>query len=194
MRFTDPPNPATPGARRARRRRQAGHLRTVLIALLLAGCSSPMPPYRPPPSPPPATQAPPREPARDPSAGTAAPSAEAPRGLRAPLVVGTWAEYRRQVAERLVAASPGATYVGTVPDVLLAIPVLEVELNADGSVRKVIVLRHPKQARDTTQMAIDAVHRAAPFGSVARLPRPWKFSETFLFDDARRFKPRTLDD
>lgn len=193
MRFTDPPIPATPGARRSRRRRRAGHLRSVLIALLLAGCSSPMPPYRPPPSPAPATEAP-REPARDPSPTPAAPAAQVPQGLRPPLVVGTWSEYRRQVAERLVAASPGGTYVGTVPDVLLAIPVLEVELNADGSVRKVIVLRHPKQARDTTQMAIDAVHRAAPFGSVARLPRPWKFSETFLFDDARRFKPRTLDD
>jgi outer membrane biosynthesis protein TonB len=77
--------------------------------------------------------------------------------------------------------------------VLLAIPVLEVELNADGSVRRIDVLRHPKQALDTTQLAIDAVRRAAPFGSVARLPRPWKFTETFLFDDARRFKPRTLD-
>ena len=38
-----------------------------------------------------------------------------------------------------------------------------------------------------------AVHRAAPFGDVSRLPRPWKFVETFLFDDDRRFKPRTLD-
>lgn len=194
MHFTEPELPARPAARLARRRRQAGRLRTVVIALLLAGCSSPMPPYRPPPSPAPVTETPRREPAREPPATAPAPLAEAPRGLRPPLVVGTWAEYRRQVAERLVAATPGGTYVGTVPDVLLAIPVLEVELNADGSVHKVVVLRHPKQARDTTQIAIDAVHRAAPFGSVARLPRPWKFSETFLFDDARRFKPRTLDD
>ena len=44
------------------------------------------------------------------------------------------------------------------------------------------------------QIAIDSVHRAAPFGDVSRLPRPWKFTETFLFDDARRFKPRSLDD
>jgi hypothetical protein len=27
---------------------------------------------------------------------------------------------------------------------------------------------------------------------VSRLPKPRKFSETFLFDDERRFKPRTL--
>lgn len=166
----------------------------VLTAALLAGCSSPMPPYRPPSPPAPVVDAPVREGPRSPATQAPGPSAEQPRGLRPALVVGTWSEYRRQVAERLVAASPGGTYVGTVPDVLLAIPVLEVELNADGSVHKVVVLRHPKQAKDTTQMAIDAVHRAAPFGNVSRLPRPWKFSETFLFDDARRFKPRTLDD
>jgi hypothetical protein len=52
-------------------------------------------------------------------------------------------------------------------------------------------LRHPRQARDTTQMAIDAVHRAAPYGSMARDCRvPWKWAEVFLFDDDRRFKPR----
>ena len=43
------------------------------------------------------------------------------------------------------------------------------------------------------QIAIDAVRRAAPFGDVSRLPKPWKFTETFLFNDDRKFKPRTLD-
>jgi hypothetical protein len=57
----------------------------------------------------------------------------------------------------------------------------------------VSVLRHPGQARDTTQLAIDAVHRAAPYGAMTHLPRPWKWTEVFLFDDARRFKPRQLD-
>ena len=36
-------------------------------------------------------------------------------------------------------------------------------------------------------------HINAPYGGVSRLPRPWKFSEVFLFDDNRRFKPRSLD-
>ena len=104
-----------------------------------------------------------------------------------------WNEFKLQAARRLVAANPAITYLGPVPEPLLAIPVLEVELNADGSVRRVQVLRHPTQAKDTTQMAIDAVHRAAPYGDVSRLPKPWKWSEVFLFDDDRRFKPRTLD-
>ena len=45
----------------------------------------------------------------------------------------------------------------------------------------------------TPAPGMDAVRRAAPFGDVSRLPRPWKFSETFLFNDERKFKPRTLD-
>ena len=51
----------------------------------------------------------------------------------------------------------------------------------------------PTQAMDTIELAMDAVRRAAPFGDVSRLPKPWKFTETFLFNDARKFKPRTLD-
>ena len=98
-----------------------------------------------------------------------------------------------QAAQRLVAANPTLTYNGAVPDPLLAIPVLEIELNSDGSIRNIDVMRVPTQAKDTVQIAIDAVHRAAPFASVAKLPKPWKFSETFLFNDDRKFKPRTLD-
>ena len=79
-------------------------------------------------------------------------------------------------------------------DVLLAIPVLEVELNSDGSIRRIEVLRHPRQAQDTVQIAIDAMRRAAPFGDVSRVPKPWKFSESFLFNDERKFKPRTIDE
>lgn len=101
---------------------------------------------------------------------------------------------RLYAAKRIVDANPGRTYAGPVPDVLLAIPVLEVELHGDGSIRRIDVLRPPRQALDTTQLAIDAVRRAAPFGDVSRLPRPWKFSETFLFDDERRFKLRSLDE
>ena len=66
-------------------------------------------------------------------------------------------------------------------------------LNADGSVRHIGVMRRPTQATDTIQIAIDAIRRAAPFGDVTHVARPWKFTEVFLFDDERRFKPRILD-
>jgi hypothetical protein len=55
------------------------------------------------------------------------------------------------------------------------------------------VLREPRDAKDTIKMAIDAVRRAAPYGAVARLSKPWKFPVVFLYDDERRFKPAELD-
>jgi hypothetical protein len=104
-----------------------------------------------------------------------------------------WDDYKLMAGRRMVAANPTGTYTGEVPEPLLAIPVLEIELNADGSVHRVTVQRQPTQATDTVQLAIDAVNRAAPFGDVSHLPRPWTFSEVFLFRDDRRFKPRVLD-
>ena len=128
-----------------------------------------------------------------PAAHVAASAANLAVRLPEPRTVRTWNEVRVQAAERLVAANPGRTYMGVVPDALLAVPVLEIELNGDGSVRRIEVLRAPREAKDTLGLATDAVHRAAPFGNVSRLPKPWKFVETFLFDDDRKFKPRTLD-
>jgi len=154
------------------------------LAAVLTGCGVP------PPAPAP-TQAP--TPQRAPSPPAAAPAG---RPTLAPPTgqLRSWREYQVRAAQRLVAAHPDSSYTGKVQEPLLAVPVLEVELRADGSVAKVDVLRYPKQARDAAQLAIDAVHRAAPYGDVSKLPKPWKFTETFLFNDDRHFKPRTLDD
>jgi hypothetical protein len=102
-------------------------------------------------------------------------------------------ELEVQLARRLVDAHPDGTYQTRAPGRLMAIPVLEIELNADGSVRRIEVLRHPSTGNEATQLAIAAVRRAAPYGDVTRLPRPWKVVEAFLFNDELRFKPRTLD-
>lgn len=136
----------------------------------------------------------------EPSARPGKPQAATPNGPRGaevrlppPQTPRSWAEAREQAARRIVAANPERTYMGKPPTLLLAIPVLTVELHADGSVRQVSVMRHPSQARDTVKLATEAVHRAAPFGDVSRLPKPWRFNETFLFDDERKFKPMTLN-
>jgi hypothetical protein len=160
------------------------------LALLVAGCSTRSADRAPGEAADVADRGPPNA-ART---GAAATVPIAPKGvLPAPRSGRNWTEVRQQAAERIVAANPDITYGGRVPDPLLAIPVLEIELNADGSVRRIEILREPRQAKDTLQIAVDAVRRAAPFGDVSRLPRPWKFVETFLFDDSRKFKPRTLD-
>jgi hypothetical protein len=164
----------------------------VICCALVAGCSAPTSE-----APAPAGTPSPRAPVERPDLPAAPPAtvAKAESGrLAAPATMRNWTEVRRQAALRLVAANPTITYMGKVPDQLLAIPVLEVELNRDGSVRRIVTLREPRQAKDTLRIATDAIHRAAPFGDVSHLPRPWKFVETFLFDDDRKFKPRMLDD
>jgi hypothetical protein len=143
------------------------------------GCASPPAPA---PAPAPVVRAP-------------APAPVAPAPAPAPAVRGarSWEEFRLEAARKLVAANPDRTYMGRPPEPLLAIPVLEIELNGDGTVRSMKVMRPPRQAADTVQLAMDAVRRVGSFGPVAHLPRPWTWTEVFLFDDNRRFKPRTLD-
>ncbi len=163
-------------ARRSRIRggRLGGRLAVVALCLLLGACA-PSRPRVPEPAP------------------QHRPALQPPVAMPAPARASSWEQYQVQAARRLVLANPANTYVGTVPDVLLAVPVLEIEVDADGDVRSIKVLRYPGQALDTVQIAIEAVKRAAPFGDVSRLPKPWRFAEVFLFDDNRRFMPRTLD-
>jgi len=166
-----------------------------LIVPLLAACGAapraPAPAPSPPPAPAPVvatTLAAAPAPAPQPSAAS-----HKPQGMPAPKPVRTHEDLRRQAAERLVMANPERSYMTPAPSHLLTVVVLDVEVKADGSVRKINVIRPPKFGPETLQMAIDAVHRAAPFGDVRRMPEPWKFTETFLFDEDRRFKPRSLD-
>lgn len=159
----------------------------LVLLLTLAACSSNKAPA---PAPAPVATV-----ARAPETRAPAPTTRsvAPAGLPEPAAVRNRDELRRQAANRLVAANPDRSYTSRVPEPLLAAPVLQVELHADGSIRRIEVLREPHQAKDTIQLAKDALHRAAPFGNLSRMPPPWTFIETFLFDDQRRFKPRTLD-
>ena len=146
-----------------------------------------------------ACQSPAPQPTRAPSPAPA--PAPAPRAAPAPAQppapymrpARTADEYKRQMGLRLVAANPGITYMKRAPDILMGIPILEVEVNADGSVRHISVIRTPPEAGGTVQLAIDAVKRAAPFGDPTQVPRPWKFLQVFLFDYDGHFKPKVLD-
>ena len=162
-----------------------------LIAPLLAACGAA--PRAPAPAPVPPAPAVAPAPAAAPAAPQPSATLNKPQGMPAPKAVRTPEELRRQAAERIVMANPERTFMTPAPSHLLTVVVLDVELKADGSVRKINVLRPPRFGPETLQMAIDAVHRAAPFGDVRRMPEPWRFTESFLFDEDRRFKPRSLD-
>jgi hypothetical protein len=100
--------------------------------------------------------------------------------------------YRVQVAQKIMHANGGATFAGALPDPLASIPVIEISLNADGSIRGLDVTRTPHFYPETVQLAMAAIRRAAPFGSVAHLPQPWVFNETFLFNDDLKFQLHSL--
>jgi hypothetical protein len=174
--------------------------------VLLAGCSSTsVPPPAPTPAPAtaagpaaapaaPASTVPPPAPSAPQAAANGA-GTKAPRYLQLPPPPAprSFDELRLQLARRLVAAHPDTSYTAPAPDRLMAIPVFEIELNADGSVRNIQLLRKPTTGNESVPLAMAAIRRAAPYGNVSKLPKPWKVVETFLFDDALRFKPRTLD-
>ena len=162
--------------------RAPGRLRRVAAWLglcALSACQSPAPP--------PVARAPAPAPRMTPAPVPAPAPAPYTRPAR------TVDEYKRQMGVRLIAANPAITYTRRAPDVLLGIPVLEIEVNADGSVRHISVVRTPPEAAETVQVAIDAIRRAAPFGDASQVPRPWKFLQVFLFDYDGHFKPKVLD-
>lgn len=171
------------------------------LAALVAGCAGQAPaPSAAPPRP--AATAPATVAVTPPAAAAAAPApvtSAVQLGPRASLpaapVVRNWDEFKKMAGRRMVAASPQGSYMGKPPPMLFGIPILETELNADGSVRHISVTRPPSnpEAANTVDHAIEAVRRGAPYGDVSRLPKPWKWTEVFLFNDQRQFKPRSLE-
>jgi hypothetical protein len=103
-----------------------------------------------------------------------------------------WSEYRLNAARKIAQANAADTFSGELPDPLKSIPVLQVQLERDGSVRNIVVLRRPQASPETVDMAMKAIRRAAPFAPVGHLPQPWQFSETFLYNDELKFQLRTL--
>lgn len=154
------------------------------LLAVLAGCTSrPLPSDAPLPAAGPAPVAPVPAPAA-PVARAPAPVAQTPAR--------TWDEYKMRAARRIMQTSAGETFAGPIPERLQSIPVVQVQLNRDGSVRNVTVLRVPKFSPQTLQMAMNAVRRAGPYEPVGHLPQPWQYAETFLYNDDLKFQIRSL--
>ena len=100
--------------------------------------------------------------------------------------------YRQQVGRKIIQTNSSTAFSGKLPDPLASIPVIEISLNADGSIRALDVRRAPRFHPETVQMAMDAIRRAAPFGHISNLPQPWVFNETFLFNDDLKFQVLSL--
>lgn len=159
-----------------------GHAKRALMcsamvaAALIAGCKSR--PVGPPDSSP--------LPSAAPAPAPAQPSAS---GLPA---VRNLVEYRRRAAQMILAANPGGIYAGAVSEPAYGIVVVSIALNADGSIKNVSLLRRSSVGPDANDLAVQAVRRVGSFGPISNLAGPWDISETFFYNDARKFQLRTV--
>ncbi len=92
----------------------------------------------------------------------------------------------------IMASNQTGSFAGPLPDPLYGIAIISVQLNADGSIKLADMMRSSKVAPEVNQMALDAARRVGNFGSVANLPQPWSFNETFFYNDNRKFQLVTL--
>jgi protein TonB len=109
----------------------------------------------------------------------------------------TLAEYRRHVDELLHAANDQGVYAGRPPNPLRAVIVVYVEVNASGELVRLELFRAPLHTPELVDEVERAWRRLGP-----QLPRPLPqlmngderlaFTQTWLFDDAGRFRLRTL--
>ena len=159
------------------RRSRAVKWAFMAAAAVLAGCGSkPLPPHTPAPAP----------------AATAPRPAAAPPAVSGLPAVRTWAEYRRRAAQMIMAANSGTVAAGKLQDPFYGIPVVQIQLNPDGSIRNLDFMRQSKVGPETNNLALQAIRRVTSFGPVSNLPQPWQFNETFLYNDARKFQLRTI--
>lgn len=147
----------------------------VAIAVLawLAGCSSP-------PAPPPA-----------PRGQTAGPLAsQAPVGRRVSQATSEKA-YRVDGARAIYTAYPDSVYQGKLPPMLYAIAVVETEVDANGNVRAVRMLRAPDHAPEVTVRVREMIQKASPLPAPARIGTV-RYVDTWLMDKSGKFQLDTL--
>jgi len=99
------------------------------------------------------------------------------------------------IAQQIMNANPEQVYWEEAPDVLFAIPIFRILVNADGRIQDVIVLRTPNNpaAIDTVDLALKAIKKAEPFQNLITDGKTIEIVQTFLFKKDRKFKIRILD-
>ncbi len=143
----------------------------------LAGCSTP----------------PPHAPAPAPVARAPAPSAAAPAPTTNKRVSNATNEkaYRQDAARAIYAAYPDSIYKGKLPPLLHAIAVVETELDANGNVRDVRMVRAPSHAPEVTARVRELIRKASPLPAPARMGTV-KYTDTWLMDKSGKFQLDTL--
>ncbi|WP_293409446.1 energy transducer TonB [Piscinibacter sp.] len=99
--------------------------------------------------------------------------------------------YRHDGARAIYAAYPDSIYKGKLPPLLYAIAVVETELDANGNVRDVRMVRAPSHAPEVTAKIRELIRKASPLPAPARMGAT-KYTDVWLFDKSGKFQLDTL--
>lgn len=99
--------------------------------------------------------------------------------------------YRVDGARHLYAKYADRIYKGKLPPLIHAIVVAEVELDAQGQVRAIQMIRTPSHAPDVTARVREMIRAASPLPAPARLGGT-KYLDIWLVDKSGRFQLDTL--
>jgi hypothetical protein len=101
-------------------------------------------------------------------------------------------EYRIDAGRHLYAAYPMRVYRGKVPPLIYSVMVVETEIDPNGAVLSISVIRKPA-ADEVAPWVLAMIRRAAPYPVPARFPgKSVRFIETWLVDKSGLFQIDTL--
>ncbi len=149
----------------------------AILALVLAGCSTPTPPPPPKPVPPP-----------PPAPVVVAPPVALPTYISEAV---TPRAYRRDAATHLYERNAKRVYKGKMPPLLYAVGVLQVEVDGKGHVTRTSWMRPPLHAPEVMAEIERTVRQADPYPAPIRMGRV-TYTDTWLWHKSGRFQLDTL--
>jgi hypothetical protein len=99
--------------------------------------------------------------------------------------------YRQDGARAIYAAHPDSIYKGKLPPLLYAVAVVETDVDSNGNVRDVRMVRAPSQAPEIPARIRDMIRKASPLPAPARIGAT-KYTDVWLFDKSGKFQLDTL--
>lgn len=111
----------------------------------------------------------------------------------APSAAASEREYRRDAARHVYASYPMNIFRGKLPPLMYAIAVTEIDVDENGVVTEVRLVREPAAAKEVGPWVLSLVRK------VGRLPPPARlgkltYTETWLVDKSGRFQVDTLSE
>jgi hypothetical protein len=112
--------------------------------------------------------------------------------LQRPSAAETPREYRSDAARHLYAAYAKQIHKGKMPPLLYGVAIIETEIDAQGAVQNVRVVREPAAA-EVSPWAVAMIKKASPFPAPAKMGTV-KYTDIWLVDKSGRFQLDTLSE